>query len=98
MRRLLVALALVTASTTAALAGPYLGLAVGPSPGVDSSVSPMSNGAGRSARFLAGYRFPKLPFVGALSVEGSITASQMQLLRFGETEWSGREATLWGKY
>ncbi|MBA3459519.1 MAG: outer membrane beta-barrel protein [Deltaproteobacteria bacterium] len=90
MKRALLGMALLLGSTQAAVAGPYLGLAVGPSPALDSS-APGVEATGRAARLLGGYRF------GRIGAEASVTASDMA---WGNQppDYDGRQYMLAGKY
>ena len=90
MKRALVVAALLVGSTQAALAGPYLGLALGPSPALDSS-TPGAMGAGRTARLLGGYRF------GRIAAEASATAGDLAWENDGY-DYSSRQLMLAGKY
>lgn len=74
MKRALLVGAVLLATTTAASAGTYLGLGIGPDANV-GSVSYLDSG-GRSARLLGGYSFGGLK-VGTLSIEGSLTGQSL---------------------
>lgn len=92
MTRALLVAALLLGTTSAAFAGPYAGLAIGPSPSLSDDkweLIPTS----RTGRFLVGYRF------GRFSIEGSITAnSATDKIGNGKVEYDARHLQLAGKY
>jgi hypothetical protein len=72
-RAALTALALLAATGTAS-AGGYVGLGIGPSPGISDAYEPHSNPQGRSLRLQGGYRFGNVSVEAALGGVGVATA------------------------
>jgi hypothetical protein len=95
MKRALLVGAVLLATTTAASAGTYLGLGIGPDANVGGTES-ISSG-GRSARLLGGYSFGGLK-VGAISVEASITGQSLTYNSNARGMFDAKELALAGRY
>lgn len=96
MTRALLVAALLVGTSSVAAAGPYVGLGIGPSPGLSSGTTEDPSERGRSFRLLGGYRFKFLK-VGALGVEANFTDYDARWNRFGGNV-SIRHFGLFGKY
>jgi hypothetical protein len=93
MTRALLVAAFLVGTTTIASAGPYVGLGIGPAPGVSSNTDGLDEN-GRSLRILGGYRF-KVPRLGSLSAEVALTDYDS---RWNNGDYSTRHLALFGKY
>ena len=95
MKRALLVGAVLLATTTAASAGTYLGLGIGPDANVGGTDS-LSSG-GRSARLLGGYSFGGLK-VGAISVEASLTGQSLTYNTNARGMFDAKELAIAGRY
>lgn len=96
MKRALLVGAVLLATTTAASAGTFLGLGIGP----DANVGGVTNveSGGRSARLLGGYSFNGLDLpVGTLAIEASLTGQSLHFRSTGGF-FSTKELGLAAKY
>jgi hypothetical protein len=90
MKRAVLAVALVAASSGVASAGVFVGLGVGPAPAESDSLAASKDAAGRSLRGILGWR------MGAFAVEGSY--SGYELGSADREAYDVRQAAIAGKY
>lgn len=91
MNRALLVMAVLMMSSTAASAGGYLGLGIGPEANVNGTDGHF-DGDGRSYRLLGGIRFSRLSF------EASLTGQDVLMMDNGGGEYASKQLALAGKY
>jgi hypothetical protein len=89
MTSVLTVAAVLVATTGIAAAGPYVGLAIGPSPSLGNDLGLVTEG--RTGRLLGGYR------LGRLSAEAAITANNVTYLN-SNVDFNARHLSIAGKY
>ena len=95
MKRVLLATALVAASSGVASAGGYIGLGIGTGPSLSTSNDDTVESDGRSARLMLGYRF------GRFAIEGAAGGYDMAMQLQGGASLYGaevRQGSISGKF